>query len=207
MAFSENLTGYEGWGVPSSLSGTWFSDACARDTEALTKALQQSLSRRCEPEIASGSPFYSYIPVTTRPETLPGSRSEPEASMKRVRNPMTGGKISKRKSRAANRSPTTYLTADPANFRRMVQQVTGVRVGGPHVPVGHVVKREPQRAVGPVVEGGLPTLDTSAFLVGQELVGGPSAQSSGTGSFGPESAGLDSGNFRVFPTLESWHTM
>nr|DAD35724.1 TPA_asm: hypothetical protein HUJ06_006364 [Nelumbo nucifera] len=53
--------------------------------------------------------------------------------------------------------------ADPANFRQMVQQVTGVQFGNSPVP-GPIFKPEPQRP-GTPLQGCLPTLNTSAFLL------------------------------------------
>ncbi|BAF22599.1 calmodulin-binding protein 25 [Oryza sativa Japonica Group] len=38
-----------------------------------------------------------------------------------------GGRAGKRRSRASKRAPTTYISTDPANFRLMVQHVTGVQ--------------------------------------------------------------------------------
>ncbi|MCI25842.1 hypothetical protein A2U01_0047033, partial [Trifolium medium] len=150
------------------------------------------------------------------------------------RQRVAAGKISKRKSRASKRSQTTFITADPANFRQMVQQVTGVRFGaGSNVSMASVVKPEPHRVMG-VTGGGrfsatgvgcLPTLDTSAFLLDhhrqQQTVVGPNSdgpEMSGLGpvSFGQPndeggfgSAGLDFETFSsCFPTLESsWKVM
>ncbi|KAF0907591.1 hypothetical protein E2562_018398 [Oryza meyeriana var. granulata] len=42
-----------------------------------------------------------------------------------------GGRAGKRRSRASKRAPTTYISTDPANFRLMVQQVTGVQASDP----------------------------------------------------------------------------
>jgi hypothetical protein len=40
---------------------------------------------------------------------------------------ISGGEVSKpSRSRASSKSPIKFLAADPANFRAMVQQVTGV---------------------------------------------------------------------------------
>lgn len=38
-----------------------------------------------------------------------------------------GARAGKRRSRASKRAPTTYISTDPANFRLMVQQITGVQ--------------------------------------------------------------------------------
>lgn len=95
------------------------------------------------------------------------SGSDPDTSVARRRNAITNGKITKRKSRALKRNTTTtFIAADPANFRRMVQQVTGFSsVGNGQVPVAPLLKPEPQRLFNRV-QGCWPTLDTSAFLVG-----------------------------------------
>uniref|UniRef100_A0A0E0LPY8 VQ domain-containing protein n=1 Tax=Oryza punctata TaxID=4537 RepID=A0A0E0LPY8_ORYPU len=39
----------------------------------------------------------------------------------------SSGRAGKRRSRASKRAPTTYISTDPANFRLMVQHVTGVQ--------------------------------------------------------------------------------
>jgi len=85
-----------------------------------------------------------------------------------------GGKVSKpRRSRASSKSPITFLATDPANFRAMVQQVTGVQLnptataaqlwspsGGIAVPLP---KRDFSSASGHKNIRGLPTLDTSSL--------------------------------------------
>ncbi|KAJ8458662.1 hypothetical protein OPV22_031588 [Ensete ventricosum] len=43
----------------------------------------------------------------------------------RRRDQLTGRVSKKRKSRASKRSPTTYIAADPANFRELVELITG----------------------------------------------------------------------------------
>jgi hypothetical protein len=143
--------------------------------------------------------------------------------------PGATGKVSKRKSRASKRSQTTFITADPANFRQMVQQVTGVRFGNSQVSMVPVLKPEPQRPGGRLLVGSgyLPTLDTSAFLLDHHqqqlqhhVVTGSTSGSSTGPDFGPgpnlftqpmvgdvgvhSSSGLDFGTFSSFPTLESW---
>lgn len=42
-----------------------------------------------------------------------------------------GWRARKRRSRASKRAPTTYISTDPANFRLMVQHVTGVQADPP----------------------------------------------------------------------------
>lgn len=203
---SDNATSFDHVPFRHPFPDTWFSESIARDTEALTKALQKSLTNEYDPLLPV------YFP-DTKPDTNPSSTSDPESAPKRARNPIpTGGKITKRKSRASKRSPTTFITADPSNFRQMVQQVTGIRFGSSHVPVSPVLKPEPQR-IGNRMQMCLPTLDTSAFSLGHhhQQVVGPAVDPTAVGaqaSYAPEVSGLeyDSG-FPTFPTLESWRVM
>lgn len=245
---SENLAAsIESWMYRPAMTDTWLSDYIARDAETLTKALHKSLSSSSSSPEDALSPFLNLIKtdsattttttVTTTATATPTVSSlsgSDDSAPKRQR--VAAGKISKRKSRASKRSQTTFITADPANFRQMVQQVTGVRFGaGSNVSMAPLVKPEPHRAVG-VTGGGrfttgggcLPTLDTSAFLLQhhhhqqQTMVGSNSDGSEMTGlgplSFGQPigedaagfgSAGLDFETFSsCFPTLESsWKVM
>ncbi|KAL2534922.1 vq motif-containing protein [Abeliophyllum distichum] len=104
----------------------------------------------------------------------------------------------------------------------MVQQVTGVRFGGLNgqLPFTQVLKPEPQRPVNRLQpSGGLPTLDTSTFLLGQThhqqvdpasyLVTQPpviSVPPPPTVVNDGSSGGLDN-SLCSFPTLESWRVM
>ncbi|KAI4348561.1 hypothetical protein L6164_009271 [Bauhinia variegata] len=230
MTSSENFPSMEPWAFRSPFADSWFTEALARDAETLTKALQNSLSG-ANTETDTISPFLNLIkPDATPTPTVSGlSGSDQETAPKRQRNTIPGatGKVSKRKSRASKRSQTTFITADPANFRQMVQQVTGVRFGNSQIPMAPILKPEPHRLGSrlPVGGGCLPTLDTSAFLLDhhQEQVVGP-ASAAGTGISGPgplpfaPSVGVvDSvlgpagfGDFDTlpsFPTLESWKVM
>ncbi|KAF2305484.1 hypothetical protein GH714_005663 [Hevea brasiliensis] len=177
-------------------------------------------------------PYSTSFPVPKHHRATPTasnvSGSDPETpAPKRYRNgigiPGATAKVSKRKSRSSRRSQTTFITADPANFRQMVQQVTGVRFGNAQFSAVPVLKPEPQRPGsrlhGP--GGCLPTLDTSAFLldhhhqqqmvVGSGVISGP-VSGSGTVSF-PQAAvtdggpgpGLDYETCSSFPTLDSWN--
>ncbi|XP_057972425.1 calmodulin-binding protein 25-like [Malania oleifera] len=227
MASSENLASLEPWIPRLPFADSWFSDAFARDTETLTKALQKSLSGVPEPlPMASNnlSSFFDLKPETQTPTVSGVSGSDPETAPKR-RVPggaiacATSGKIAKRKSRATKRTHTTFITADPANFRQMVQQVTGVRFSNGQLPVPPVLKPEPQR-LGNRLQGYLPTLDTSAFLLDHHhhhhQVLSPAATSQSPLSFEPAvvidggaaaAAALDFDGFGSFPTLESWKVM
>lgn len=234
MASSENLASFEPFLFRPTFTDSWISEAYARDTEALTKALQKSLSN----SINSNSSFFvsetlstdslfnlvsgSQTPPPATPTASNVSGSDPETpAPKRQRNgigiPGAAAKVSKRKSRASKRSQTTFITADPANFRQMVQQVTGVRFSNAQLSAVPVLKPEPQRPGNRSLEAGgcLPTLDTSAFLLDHhhqqqqqmDVVSGP-INGSETVAF-PESVvsgpGLDFDAYCSFPTLESWN--
>ncbi|XP_020583044.1 calmodulin-binding protein 25-like [Phalaenopsis equestris] len=177
-------------------SASWITDSFIRDNEALTKALQISLSDDSSASETLSSTAYLRPP---QPPIAAPSRSPIACSPSR--------KITKRKSRASKRSPTTYINADPANFRRMVQEVTGIRLGDGGVPVEPVGRPEPQRSgLGRPgqVQGYLPTLDTSALLLDRAGLVGPGTLA--CGSFGPGVDGpvFEFEPFPSFPTLESW---
>lgn len=228
MASSENWTSFETWAFRPTFENSWISEAFTRENEVITRALQISISSGVSSAPVDVSP-YSDLANVVKPETpssqhqgqsfsSSGGGSEAETVSKRsAQNPgiPPKGKISKRRSRSSKRSPPTFITADPENFRQMVQQVTGVRFDSGHVPAGSVVKPEPQRAVDMMnrLQPGslLPTLDTSAFLLDHhQQVAAPAA---GQGFVSPAvvaqggAAGLDFDGFSCFPTLESWKVM
>ncbi|KAJ4980043.1 hypothetical protein NE237_010823 [Protea cynaroides] len=225
MASSDNLASLvEHWAYRPSFTDSWISEAFIRDTETLTKALQKSLSNGSETLTTDSNNNSSLVqlvksePAPTPTSTMSGS--DPETATKQNRRNTIGaatGKISKRKSRASKRSPTTFITADPANFRQMVQQVTGIGFCNPRLPVdgttAPVLKPEPQRP-GNRLQSCLPTLDTSAFLLDrhhqQQQIVGPTQAATGHVSFAPvvdAGAGLEFDSFQSFPTLESWRVM
>lgn len=168
--------------TPSEPWAAWLSDdALSIESQALTKALQMSLSN------SSPSPSST------------SSAGEPFAG-RAGPNPITApikGKIAKRKSRQKKRTPTTYINTDPENFRAMVQQMTGARFGGD--AVGPVIRPEPRR------QCFIPrTLDSSAcFLDRAEPAGSvgltPLVELEAEGELG-----FDVDSFLSFPTVESW---
>ncbi|KAB5551648.1 hypothetical protein DKX38_008959 [Salix brachista] len=253
MASSENLASLEPRNMmfKPTFPDLWFSEAYARDTETLTKALQKTLFSNIDETSTdtntndnstnsfsmnetfssdSFNPFTSLIetaPPTPTASNVSGSDPETAGVTKRQRNSVPGatGKVTKRKTRASKRSQTTFIAADPANFRQMVQQVTGVRFGNSQVSIVPVSKPEPPRPGGRFLGGSgyLPTLDTSAFLLDhhqQQVVIGSTSGSNTGPAFGPgtisfsqpmagdvgahSSGGLDFDTFSSFPTLESW---
>ncbi|KAK1280377.1 hypothetical protein QJS04_geneDACA015064 [Acorus gramineus] len=190
---ADNCFSLESWTFRSTFADSpWIADTFARETETLTRALQKSLSSDFD-----DLPLPEPAPVEDRRPT--GHHPIP---------PSPTSRVSKRKSRATKRSPTTFITADPSNFRQMVQQVTGGRLG----PVESMIKPEPLRSSNLTVQryqsaaagrmGGclLPTLDTSAIQGGNQ--GGHVALSSPS-----DGTGADFEVFASFPTLESWGVM
>lgn len=172
----------------------------ARDNEALTKALQISIS---EPNTTINSPCSSISTSDSILNALPWADLSPPPETVPIKAPALApsGRVTKRKSRASKRSQTTYINADPANFRRMVQQVTGIRFEPGLINDAPLVKPEPQRMPVAMQQGCLlPTLDTSAHMLNQARESGMAApvrvERTVTG-FGVESG-------MSFPTLESW---
>ncbi|XP_018732243.2 calmodulin-binding protein 25 [Eucalyptus grandis] len=197
----------------SSVDPSWL---LPRGAEALTRSLLRSLT---EPETPSA---FFFDPESTAPPSASAAAAaaaassfDPEAAARK--RPRTAGPSrKKRKSRSSNRSQTTFIAADAANFRRMVQQVTGVKLGGPHAFVPPVTKPEPQQRAGcrfPVGGGLLPNLDASSSLLVGGVGGGgpegplcfpaPAAATAAAAEVGG-AGGLGFDSFACFPTLDSW---
>ncbi|KAL0359352.1 UNVERIFIED_CONTAM: Calmodulin-binding protein 25 [Sesamum angustifolium] len=140
---------------------------------------------------------------------------ENDAITKALQNSFTtperspSGRVTKRKSRKSKRAATTtFIAADPENFRQMVQQVTGVKFGGLNVqlPVAPVWSTpDPSNPVQP--GGGLPTLDTSAFLLDGSVSSLVSQPFAAVGDGGAAATERYFDSFCSFPTLESWKAM
>ncbi|KAJ0567660.1 putative VQ motif-containing protein [Helianthus annuus] len=171
MASFDNLAP---WNFRSLITDPFYPDTSfARETDsALTLALQQSLFNQPISDnsfLLNPSDYCSPTPSTV---TGSGSGSDPETPGSKLhshsnRLGVTMGKTAtKRKSRARSRATTTFIQTDPTNFRRMVQEVTGVKLADGKLPDFTVLKPEPLRQ--PLVnklQGLLPTLDTSAYLL------------------------------------------
>ncbi|KAF3616488.1 hypothetical protein CQW23_24889 [Capsicum baccatum] len=205
MAASDNLMTMESWAFRSAFTDSWFSDVFTKETETLTKVLQNSVFPDPDP-----NPFQT---STGSGRTISGGSENETTGSTRRSKVGVNGKITKRKSRASRRNTTTYITADVDNFRHMVQQVTGVRFmpGEGQLPVGNIVRPEPQRVGNrlPSITC-LPTLDTSAFLLDPTSGMVPTAPPSAAVTQ-PEnvvvdggSCGYDFSSFAGFPTLESF---
>uniref|UniRef100_A0A0D9X331 VQ domain-containing protein n=1 Tax=Leersia perrieri TaxID=77586 RepID=A0A0D9X331_9ORYZ len=84
---------------------------------------------------------------TARPTPAPSGRRHHQLG------PAASGRGSgKRRSRASKRAPTTYISTDPANFRIMVQHVTGVQA-------------DPSLAAADNIIAHLPTTTASSHLL------------------------------------------
>ncbi|CAN1306860.1 Calmodulin-binding protein 25 [Linum perenne] len=235
------MASFDDWTFRPAFPDSWISDSHAQESDAFTKALQQSLSsfdssspNHSRSETVAISPFNFDFAAPIRNPDAPtpiASSSDPDPTPKpRGKTAATAAvlKVTKRKKprAASKKSQTTFISADPANFRQMVQQVTG---GGANAMVP-VMKPEPQRFAGGGRTSGacLPTLDTSAFFLDHiDPSGTPhqhhqqeemqqnvtvSVASDGGDAADPLSfphapmggGGIDFDSFSSFPTLESW---
>jgi hypothetical protein len=205
--------------------------AAAFENEALTAALRASMA----PAHTAGAAGNSFSPATPSSSTssasellssghdAPAPPSGPAAAAgcrppaRALKGPK-GGRVSKRKPRPSRRSQTTYITADPADFRRMVQEITGLPVP---VPVPGSASSPPAASGAATAAGAprwtpapvLPTLDTSAFLLDGATAVPEYKCSSGSAPAAAASAGdhdysssllLEMEAMIDFPTLESW---
>ncbi|CAL4989821.1 unnamed protein product [Urochloa decumbens] len=156
--------------------------------------------------------FHDFAASTASPPT-PAATAPPNHHHLRP----AARRVSKRRPRPSRKLPTTYITADPASFRRMVHQVTGADdLPLPVPPPAETLCRPaPYRAAPAGTSGGmmLPTLDTSAFLLGapSSVPATPDQAEPGgaAGLLGPAAAGGGEGacsnyNGSSFPTLDSW---
>ncbi|KAJ8466530.1 hypothetical protein OPV22_029082 [Ensete ventricosum] len=191
----------------------WISEVSARENAAVTRALQISLSdttTTSSSSSASADTLSSPLLVLHHQFTPPSSSSASGDATLRLGNalgPTLQGRVSKRKSDASKRSATTYISADPTNFREVVQRATGFRLAGEPL-----VKPEPVRSSADdraaLQQIRLPTLDTSLSLLDTGAVGIPR----GGFSYGPPPP-ADAPDFDfypllpAFPTLDSWGAM
>ncbi|KAG8052605.1 hypothetical protein GUJ93_ZPchr0001g29495 [Zizania palustris] len=156
---------------------TWLSPVgAAFEDDALTAALWASMSppvgaaaaASSSASYCSASPSSSTTTTTTSSasaEILASSSARPGNGDGPARAALVGptGRVSKRKPRPSRRAHTTYISADPADFRRMVQEITGYPVSGADAAAPSSSTPAPRFASAPACV--LPTLDTSAFLL------------------------------------------
>lgn len=216
MAFYDSLLAEQPWSFRPAFPDTWISDLFAAENETLAKALQTSIyggdaSSSGGSAVSSGMLQSVYSKADTTPVQTPTVSGVTESDVllpkqrRGARAPPSGGRVAKRKSRPSKRAAsTTFLAVDPENFMQMVQEVTGVRLGGASelLASAAALRPEPRRSAG----GGFPTLDTSAFMLGgsTSLVSPPYAAAADGGARSSERY-LDS--LCSFPTLESWEAV
>ncbi|CAN6829289.1 unnamed protein product [Brassica oleracea] len=236
MASYDGLASVEPWSFRQSFNiDSWLLPD--HDSDILAKALHRSISTSTPTDPFSPSAYFDSAAVTdlSPPQTLSNVSFASDLDIsgaggaKRKRGPgVSGDKPAKRRSRVSTKkSQTTFITADAANFRQMVQQVTGAKFicSSSHGIFSPIVKPEPHRLatrLPPPSSSGVPTLDTSSFLSNHHQenmvndfssVSAPASSffqsstastvKSGVGGGGGSAVELDS----YFPTLESWKVM
>lgn len=155
----------------------WFSDTLPHDGDAIS---------------LTSSPA-SIVPVAASPMP-PRPLADRPAFLR------AGSPLGKRKSRASTRRASTFISVDPADFRRMVQQVTGFRLDAGSA-AGPVLRPERFRpGGGQLYPALLPTLDSSAFAVGWTALADPKDMNRSR----VEPVMDEFEPFTGFPTLESW---
>lgn len=211
MASDNLMTMEQPWSFRPTFADAWISDIFSKETDTLTKALQNSFATTSSD---GGDAFSAEIAdslFSAKPEVAPPLQTPTASGGSEVSKPRRGvapsGRVTKRKSRASKRATTTFITADPANFRQMVQQVTGARFGGVNgqLSMAPLLKPEPHRLMNRDI--GLPTLDTSAFFLNGSGASSLMGQTAAVGDGGAGGSGLDFDTFCSFPTLESWKVM
>ncbi|XP_013631056.1 PREDICTED: calmodulin-binding protein 25 [Brassica oleracea var. oleracea] len=227
MVTSEGVASVEPWLYRQGFNvDSWLlPDTFSHDNDLLAKALHNTVSAPPPPPhtLPPSLFFDSYNPSSN---VSGGSSQEVVAGgAKRKHNCILAeGKATKRRrSRPSKKPQTTFITADPSNFRQMVQQVTGAKCinndASSSVLFTPIVKPEPHRLVN-ILSGAVPTLDTSAFLTNhhqeslvvgnifsgsENTVGLPSVKANATVNESGSAAEFDP--YPTFPTLESWKVM
>ncbi|XP_010542026.1 PREDICTED: calmodulin-binding protein 25-like [Tarenaya hassleriana] len=238
MASSDGLASVEPWSLRQSFGvDSWLfpESKFSRDSDLLTIALHKSISTvqnhdtfLLPPDPLSPTAFLG-SPAVSSPSPAPVSTlsnvSDPDSSFgtkrKRKGAPAgVAGKPPKRRSRPSKKSQTTFITADPANFRQMVQQVTGAKfISSSHNILVPIVKPEPHkranelspdRSVVPMLD----SIDTSAFLSNHDqknlaVAGENGFSGGGAGSWSSPITSIQSSAAELdnYPTLESWKVM
>ncbi|XP_073278547.1 calmodulin-binding protein 25-like [Primulina huaijiensis] len=200
------------WQMHPTFGDYLIQDIFTMETETLTKALQKPFVGNhpsYAEDLLSAEMVESLFSAPVPTPTASGG-SENDTTFSRTRRSVApSGRVTKRKSRATKRATVTFISADPSNFRQMVQQMTGgsfVRVDG-NFPVSPVLKLEPCKPMNRLQPcGSLPTIDPSVFPMqdaSAQLPPPPAPVADG----GAPAAGLQFDSFGGFPTLESWKVM
>ncbi|KAJ1283333.1 hypothetical protein BS78_03G120400 [Paspalum vaginatum] len=159
---------FENEALTSALRASMAPAHAAAAASSLSSPATPSSSTSSASELLSsggGGGHDAPAPASTRPG---GGGLPARASAQGLAGPK-GGRVAKRRPRPSRRAQTTYITAAPADFRRMVQEITGLPVPGPS---SSSACSFPAAASGsaptswtPAPACVLPTLDTSAFLL------------------------------------------
>ncbi|XP_047313531.1 calmodulin-binding protein 25-like [Impatiens glandulifera] len=138
--------------------------------------------------------------ISNHPQTVSSVERPELTGLKRPNSVIIGKK--KKKMHKSKGDTTTLIMTDLANFREMVQQVTGERFAG-NWPAAAPLKPEPQRMVnhGFMQQGYLPTLDTSTFLLKSTKY--HRLEEGDQITVSPPSATVATAGLSCFPTLES----
>ncbi|KAL3629837.1 hypothetical protein CASFOL_027059 [Castilleja foliolosa] len=192
MASYENLITEQTWQFRPAFPDAWFSDELSEEIERQTRSFSSDSSHGDVFSAEIGESLFS-TPAQT-PTVSGGLESEIVVSRKRRGGVPTTGRVAKlrKPSKSKRLAMTTFIVADPENFRQMVQRATGVRFGGLDEQSPEL---EPGRINGVNWDGGLlPTLDTSDFYV------------DGSSSYkaAPPATERIFDSVCSFPTLESW---
>ncbi|KAG8089187.1 hypothetical protein GUJ93_ZPchr0011g27274 [Zizania palustris] len=163
------------------------------------------------------SPSSPWLPPD-RPLTASASPSPPPpqplaaaATLQHLR--AAGRRIAKRRPRPSRRLPTTYISADPTNFRRMVHQVTGAADLPPPPPTPSTTQQHPELlrhvptqpdSAGAGALMMLPTLDTSAYLLGRPASAPAPPLALVGGAYTSNNSSSSSSSNCGFPALLSW---
>ncbi|KAK1677804.1 hypothetical protein QYE76_038652 [Lolium multiflorum] len=95
----------------ASSGGNWFAPALP--------APPQTTGLTCESVLVASD-------AAPRPPSTPVTPAATTSNKRRL-GLGVAGRAGKRRPRASKRAPTTYISTDPANFRLMVQHVTGIQ--------------------------------------------------------------------------------
>lgn len=160
-------TGFNALPTPSSSSSSSsrHHDAVGSPVVSSVANTTRAISHLAAPDPSNG--VYGIMGNDGRASQAPGGNKRHPLSA------VSGGKVSKsRRSRASSKSPITFLAADPASFRAMVQQVTGVqfnptataaRLWSPGDGMAVPLPKRDFSTLSSHNIRGLPTLDTSAL--------------------------------------------
>lgn len=102
--------------LPYSDGTNWF----ASTTPAPAPAPAPLTSLTCDSVLVASD-------AAPRPPSTPAGATTTPNKRRMGLGPTPTGRAGKRRPRASKRAPTTYISTDPANFRLMVQHVTGIQ--------------------------------------------------------------------------------